>query len=547
MKIEDMDLRELLSFDPKGGVLHLLGERVLIHNANISGLLKKELVESLGEFTARCILTRLGFANGWQAAKSLEKNAPDVWKEANKYAGAKFHSLTGFNNVTQNIRTDGSDGRPLIESIWHDCYEAEQHLLHFGRSEEPVCWREVAFASGFASYVEGREVYFIEDQCCAMGDEACHVTARYKEDWGPRIEPHLVYYRMESSSAIMRELNEKLSVMESRLKKQQKHFAFLESTSHPTLVMSRSRSMQNIVDIAWRVAKVDSSVLITGESGSGKELMARFIHDQSPRASKPFVAINCGALTETLLESELFGHAKGSFTGADRDRPGLFEAAAGGTLFLDEIGEVSPAMQVKLLRALQEREIRRVGENKSRPINVRVVAATNRNLADEISQGNFRQDLYYRLKVIELQVPPLRERHEDIMPLARLFLGKLSKNMDRQITGFTPNAAAQFLRYSWPGNVRELQNAVEYAVAMCQDKQIDIDDLPCDLRALSLRPVVSDCIRPLDEIERDYILGVLRALGGNKVQAAAELNIGLATLYRKLKEYEAQGIDVEQR
>jgi len=541
MKIADMDLREMLSFNPEGGIIHLLGERVLIHNANVSGLLKKELIDSLGVFTARCILTRLGFANGWQTAKNLEQHAPDVWKESRKYAGAKLHSLTGFNNVTLNTRTDGSDGKPLIESVWHDCYEAEQHLLHFGRSEEPACWREVAFASGFASYVEGREVYFIEDQCRAMGHDTCHVTARYKEDWGPELEPYLRYYRMESSAAIMRELNEKLISVEKRLRKKEEHFAFLEGATTPTLVMSRSRAMKNVVDMAWRVAKVDSSVLVTGESGSGKELMARFIHDQSPRAAQPFIAVNCGALTETLLESELFGHAKGSFTGADRDRPGLFEAAAGGTLFLDEIGEVSPAMQVKLLRALQEREVRRVGENKSRKIDVRVVTATNRNLADEIAQGRFRQDLYYRLRVIELQVPPLRERNEDILPLTRMFLAKLVKQMKLQITGFTSKAAAQFLRYSWPGNVRELQNAVEYAVAMCQGAQIDVDDLPCDLRALSLRPVVSDCIRPLEEIERDYIIGVLRALGGNKVLAASELNIGLATLYRKLKEYEAQG------
>jgi two-component system response regulator HydG len=197
-------------------------------------------------------------------------------------------------------------------------------------------------------------------------------------------------------------------------------------------------------------------------------------------------------------------------------------------------------MQVKLLRALQEHEVRRVGENKSRPINVRVVAATNRNLAEEIAAGRFRQDLYYRLRVIELQVPPLRERNEDILPLARFFLTKIAHGQARPITGFTPNAADQLLRYDWPGNVRELQNAVEYAVAMCQDSQIDINDLPCELRAMLLKPVVSGCIRPLEEIERDYILGVLHAVGDNKAQAANELNIGLATLYRKLKEYENQ-------
>ncbi|WP_240732189.1 sigma-54-dependent Fis family transcriptional regulator [Geobacter sp. FeAm09] len=295
--------------------------------------------------------------------------------------------------------------------------------------------------------------------------------------------------------------------------------------------------MQSTLEIVSRIAKGDSTVLITGESGVGKELMARAIHDQSVRATRPFVAVNCGALTETLLESELFGHAKGSFTGADKDRPGLFEAAIGGILFLDEIGEVPPGMQVKLLRALQEREVRRVGENRFRPTDVRIVAATNRNLTDEIAAGRFRQDLYYRLRVIELHVPPLRERHEDILPLAMLFLNKLAGNRECPITGFTQDALDLLLRYNWPGNVRELQSAVEHAVTMCRDGLIDYSDLPGELRAMLLKPapVVVDDIRPLEEVERDYIQGVLLAVGGNKVLAAKKLNIGIATLYRKIR------------
>ena len=196
--------------------------------------------------------------------------------------------------------------------------------------------------------------------------------------------------------------------------------------------------MRQVVDLARRVAKVDSTVLITGESGSGKERIARLVHDESTRAAGPFIAVNCGAITETLLESELFGHARGAFTGATQDRPGLFEAANGGTLLLDEVGEVSPGMQVKLLRALQEREIRRVGENKSRRVDVRVVAATNRDLAHGVAGGAFRQDLYYRLKVVELHVPPLRERRDDILPLARVLLADAALRMKRKISGLAP-------------------------------------------------------------------------------------------------------------
>jgi transcriptional regulator with PAS, ATPase and Fis domain len=299
--------------------------------------------------------------------------------------------------------------------------------------------------------------------------------------------------------------------------------------------------MGRVLDLAERVAKVDSTALVTGESGVGKERIARLIHEESARAARPFVAVNCGAVTETLLESELFGHARGAFTGADRERPGLFEEANGGTLFLDEVGEVSPGMQVKLLRALQEKEVRRVGENRSRAVDARVVAATNRNLADEVAAGRFRTDLYYRLRVIELRVPALRDRPEDVLPLARVFLAETSKRMGRKLTGFTPRAADQLLRYEWPGNVREVQNAIEHAVALAAGSRVDVEDLPEELRAAMPRPRPVGRTQPLEDVEREYILAAVESAGGNRTRAAADLGIGLATLKRKLKSYDAQG------
>jgi transcriptional regulator with PAS, ATPase and Fis domain len=278
-------------------------------------------------------------------------------------------------------------------------------------------------------------------------------------------------------------------------------------------------------------------VLITGESGSGKERIARLLHDESTRAAGPFIAVNCGAITETLLESELFGHARGAFTGATQDRPGLFEAASSGTLLLDEVGEVSPAMQVKLLRALQEREIRRVGENKSRRIDVRVVAATNRDLAHGVVGGAFRQDLYYRLKVVELRVPPLRERRDDILPLGRVLLAAAALRMKRKISSLAPNAADQLLRYSWPGNVRELENAMERAVALARGGRVELEDLPEEIRRTLPKPAVGDRVRPLDDVEQEYILAALELNEGNQTRTAAQLEIGSATLYRKLKRY----------
>jgi transcriptional regulator with PAS, ATPase and Fis domain len=302
-------------------------------------------------------------------------------------------------------------------------------------------------------------------------------------------------------------------------------------------MVARSPAMRQLIDLAQRVARVDSTVLISGESGTGKERVARLVHNASTRAPGPFIAVNCGAITETLLESELFGHVKGAFTGALQERPGLFESANGGTLLLDEVGEVSPAMQVKLLRVLQEREIRRVGESTSRPIDVRVIAATNRELTQEIAAGRFRMDLYYRLHVVELRVPPLRERREDILPLARLLLAEAAARLGRTVSGLSPRAADRLLRYHWPGNVRELENAMERAVALAQDGHAEVEDLPEEVRRAVPSPVRASPVKQLEEIEKEYILAVLDLNAGNQARTAEQLGIGSATLYRKLRSY----------
>ena len=231
--------------------------------------------------------------------------------------------------------------------------------------------------------------------------------------------------------------------------------------------------MRRLWALAARVAAVDSTVLITGESGVGKERLARLLHDRSPRARGPFVGVNCGACADTLLESELFGHARGAFTGAIQDRLGVFEAAQGGTLFLDEIGDISPAMQVKLLRVVQERELRRVGETRVRPVDVRLIAATHRDLRQEVAHKRFRQDLYYRLHVIDLVIPPLRERPEDLRALAAEFLARTAARLQRPIRGYAPRAFEQILRYPWPGNVRELEHAIERACVLAAGPHID--------------------------------------------------------------------------
>jgi two-component system, NtrC family, response regulator HydG len=295
-----------------------------------------------------------------------------------------------------------------------------------------------------------------------------------------------------------------------------------------------SAGMQRVRALVARVAPTDATVLITGESGVGKEYVARQVHEQSRRSHAPFVAVSCGEFAETLLETELFGHARGAFTGAVQERPGVFEAAHRGTLFLDEVGDVSPLLQVRLLRVLQAREVRRVGEVRVRPIDVRVIAATHRDLAVELSQGRFRQDLYYRLRVVEVHVPPLRTRRADVAVLADALLVRVAGRMDRRIQGYTDAARELLMRYDWPGNVRELEHVIEHACAVSDGPLCDVGDLPDAVqRGAALHPP-AQAARPLREIEREYVRLVLLRHGGNRRAAAEELQISLATLKRKL-------------
>ncbi len=307
--------------------------------------------------------------------------------------------------------------------------------------------------------------------------------------------------------------------------------------------LGKAKVFVDVLRLAEQVAPTNSTVLILGQSGTGKEVVARYIHELSERSDGPFFSINCGALPEGLLESELFGHVKGSFTGAVRDKQGMFMAARGGTFFLDEIAETKPSTQVKLLRVLQEREALPVGGTEPLPVDVRIVAATNRDLDEEIRRGTFRADLYYRLNVIALHLPPLQERREDIPILAEAFLQRVAKHRSETTKRLTTEALDVIMGYDWPGNVRELENALEHAAILSRGSDIEVDMLPVRLREPKPHPLVSD--RPqanptLDAIERSYIMWVLQAEGGNKTKAAESLGIDPSTLYRKLARYDEE-------
>jgi DNA-binding NtrC family response regulator len=309
-------------------------------------------------------------------------------------------------------------------------------------------------------------------------------------------------------------------------------------------IIGDSPELQSVFDVVKRAAPTRATVLLLGESGTGKELVAQAIHEESPRKGKPFIKVNCAALSESLLESELFGHEKGSFTGAVGRREGRFELADGGTLFLDEIGEISPSLQIKLLRALQQREFERVGGTQTLKVDVRVVTATNRDLAGEVKAGRFREDLYYRLNVVAVTLPPLRRRKGDIPALVNHFIAKYTTNYGKDVRGLAPGTLNALLRYDWPGNVRELENVIERAVVLAPGPQLTADDLPTTLQGP--RPVArsSESLIPgatLYDIERESILRTLEMVDGSTTRAAEVLGISVRKIQYRLKEYASSG------
>ncbi len=339
----------------------------------------------------------------------------------------------------------------------------------------------------------------------------------------------------------------------SALKQAERKSAALEEQVERTggifhLLVGKSRPMQNVFELIDLAAASNATVLITGETGTGKELAARTIHDKSSRKNGPLIKVNCSALTESLLESELFGHAKGAFTGAIRDKIGRFESADAGTLFLDEIGDVSPYIQVKLLRFLQEREFERVGESETRKADVRVIAATNRDLRDLVKNGEFREDLYYRLKVFPIRMPPLRERKDDVGLLINHFIDKFNGQTGKSIQSLTSEAALTMMDYCWPGNIRELENAIEHAFVTCREHEIGIFDLPLEIRHVDLRAasclnrrtetaVFPTRIETRKQCTKEDVERALSANGGNRTDAARALGVDRTTLWRYMKKW----------
>lgn len=547
--LQHLDLTELLDFRPDQGIIRLHEQRVVILSTAAMGLLRKELVDTLGLDTTRRLLLRFGFADGYHDAVSLR----DRFKWANPLdalrASTVLHRLEGIVRAEiSTIEHDARSGRFVEEVVWHDSYVAEHHVLHYGKSSLPVCWSLVGYTSGYVSACLGQEIYFRETGCMGQGASQCSVVGKDAESWGADLEALRFDFQGASLGREVERLRDvvhrrvqELDRRERLVARRERELNLLRDrvAQHAASrhFVAGSPAMQDVLELAARVAPLDTTVLVNGESGTGKEFIVRMIHDQSPRAGGPFVSINCAALTESLLESELFGHVRGAFTGAVRDKAGLFEVAGHGTLFLDEIGEVAPTVQAKLLRALQEREIRRVGAERTITVNARVVAATNRDLRAAVAAGAFREDLYFRLGAFVITVPPLRERREDIPRLVHDFVRRAAAQVKKDVTSVSAEAMTALMNYRWPGNVRELEHAIERAVIVASGASIRVRELPPEVRQQNGQPPPPDDSLDLHAQERAMIQRALERFRGNRRDTAEALKISTVTLWRKMKQY----------
>ncbi|MDI3556104.1 sigma 54-interacting transcriptional regulator [Pseudomonas aeruginosa] len=460
-------LAETVAFAPQDGTIWLCGQRVMLLQGSAFGAIRRELVEALGFDKARGLLTRIGWQAGARDAAQVSEQWPEGDHASLYSAGPRLHMLEGMVNVeVVRFEIDSSIGHFYSEVLWHNSLEDDEHIATYGLGNEPACWMEIGYASGYASSLLGRLVVFRELECRATGHHACRIVGKPIEQWDD-IDAELAH--LDAEGFLGRSTY--ASANETAV-------AALQEAPEGNQMVGVSAAFVAASQLLQRVASTQATVLLTGESGVGKELFARTLHQASTRREAPLVALNCATLPENLVEAELFGVERGAFTGAERSRPGRFERANGGTLFLDEIAMLSLGAQSKILRALQEGEIERVGGATPIRVDVRVVAATNLDLRREVESGRFREDLFYRLNVFPIHLPPLRERREDIPLLMSYFLRKFSARHGRRLAGFSTRLVNSLLTYRFSGNIRELQNLIERGVIAAGDGEVmDVNHL----------------------------------------------------------------------
>lgn len=554
MGSEELHTLGLLEFRPEDGTIYLKDERMVACSSASLGILRRQLIQSFGIDAARQFLWQNGYSQGYRDYLSIKQL---FGKESADYAGTRLYAIVGLGRVEVLVDvTDNGNARFRMETIVRNSVEAEEHLAMFGKGADSACWQTLGYASGYESARIGREVYFKELMCKGRGDPYCRFLAQDAAGWGDEVQAFHDLYTPSSAkqdSVALEELRAEIRRLHELARKQRHALAHCRertlrvepdegSPAAQALKIAekahfivRGKEMIEAIEQAACIARLDTTALVCGETGTGKEFLVNLIHRQSSRAQAPLVSVNCAALTETLLESELFGHVRGAFTGAVGDKVGLFEAASHGTLFLDEIGEMPQALQAKMLRTLENGEIRRVGSNKTIKVNPRIIAATNRDLLAEINAGKFRRDLFFRLNSFVLHLPPLREIRESIPLMVWEFLQNSNENFGKHVASITPEAMSLLMSYSWPGNVRELKHAIERGVLVAHGDTIEARDLPHEIA--SSKQDEEDDTLSVKGNERRLIRLALDRAHGNRRGAAKTLNISLSTLWRKMKAY----------
>ena len=455
------DLMGRLHFSTADGRIWLDEQRMLLIHAKALGSLRREMIESLGLDVARGLFTRMGYQAGTYDAQMARRVRSQTSLKDIFVVGPQMHCLEGI-GLSEPVRLefDVANGKHYGEFLWTHQVEDEEHVRHFPVGTEPSCWMQVGYASGFSTEFMGRQILYREVECQSMGQPACRIIGKPVEAWGEEGARDLTYLmpaalRTDTAARTAPALRADAPAP--------------GDAAEASLPVGISPGFNSVLHMVRRVAPTNATVLFLGESGVGKEVFARLLHRSSARSHKPFVAVNCAAIPEQLIESELFGAERGAYTGATHSRAGRFERADGGSLFLDEIGTLSAGAQGNLLRALQEGEIERLGDTHTRHVDVRVVAATNVDLRKEVAAGRFREDLFFRLNVFPIRVISLRERREDIPLLMTHFLAKFNRLHGRHLAGFTQRAVDAVMSYGWPGNIRELENVVERGVILASD------------------------------------------------------------------------------